>query len=47
MMGRSRQNSFQILTGKPTGKRPLERPRRAWKDNFRMDLTEIGINTIN
>ena len=38
---------FKILTGKPTGKRPLGRPRRRWKDNIRMDLKEIGINTRN
>ena len=26
------------LTGKPTGRRPLGRPRRRWEDNIRMDL---------
>ena len=30
---------------KPTGKRPLGRPRRRWEDNIRMDLEEIGINS--
>ena len=34
----------KILTGKPTGKRPLGSPRRRWGDNIRMDLEEIGIN---
>ena len=29
---------FKILTGKPTGKRPLGRPRRRWEDNIRMYL---------
>ena len=29
---------FKILTGKPTGKRLLGRPRRRWEDNIRMDL---------
>ena len=33
---------FRILTGKPTGKRPLGRPRRRWEDNVRMDLEELG-----
>jgi hypothetical protein len=28
--------------GKPEGKRPLERPRRRWENNTRMDLREIG-----
>ena len=41
------RSTFKILTGKPTGKRPLERPRRRWEDNIRMDLKEIGINTRN
>ena len=39
--------AFKILTGKPTGKRPVERPRRRWKDNNRMDLKEIHIDTRN
>ena len=37
------RDPFKILTGKPTGKRPLGRPRRRWEDNIRMDLKEIGI----
>ena len=38
-------SALNILTGKPTGKRPLRRRRRKWKDNIRLDLKEIGINT--
>ena len=41
------RSAFKILTGKPTGKRPLGRPRRRWEDNIRMDLEEIGINAGN
>ena len=41
------RSAFKILTGKPTGKRPLGRPRRRCVDNIRMDLKEIGINTRN
>ena len=41
------RSAFEILTGIPTGKRPLERPRRRWEDNIRIDLKEIGINTGN
>ena len=40
-------SAFKILTGTPTGKRSLGRPRRRWKDNIRIDLKEIGINTRN
>ena len=38
------RSAFKILTGKPTGKRPLGRPRRRWEDNIRMDPEDIGIN---
>ena len=41
------RNAFEILTDKPTGKIPLERPWRRWEDNIRMDLKNIGINTTN
>ena len=41
------RSTFKILIGKPTGKRPLGRPRRRWDDNIRMDLEEIGINAGN
>ena len=40
-------SAFKILTGKPTGNRPLGRPRCRWEDNIRMDLEEIGIKTRN
>jgi hypothetical protein len=39
-MGEKR-NTYRILVGKPEGKRSLERPRRRWEDNIRMDLREI------
>ena len=41
------RSAFKNVTGKPTGKRPLERPRRRWEDNIRMDLEKIGINGGN
>ena len=41
------RSAFKILTGKPTGKRPLGRPRRRWEDNIRMDLEDIGISVGN
>ena len=39
------RSAFKILTGTPTGNRPLGRRRFRWDDNIRMDLEEIGINT--
>ena len=41
------RSALKILTGKPTGKRALGRPRLRWEDNIRMDLEEIGINAGN
>ena len=32
------RNAFKILTGTPTGKRHLRRPKRRWEVNIRMDL---------
>ena len=41
------RSAFKILTGKPTGKIPLGRPRRRWEDNIRMELEEISFNAGN
>ena len=41
------RSALKILTGKPTGKRPLGRPRRRWEDNIRIGLEQIGINAGN
>jgi hypothetical protein len=37
----------RLLVRKPEGKRPLERPRRRWMDNIKMDLLEIGLNVVD
>ena len=39
------RGAFKILTGKPTGKRPLGRPMRRCEDNIRMNVKEIDIIT--
>jgi len=36
------RNAYEILDGKPEGKRPLRRARRKWEDNIGMDLREMG-----
>ena len=41
------RSAFKILTGNPTGKKPLGRPRRRWEENITMDLEEIGVNAGN
>jgi hypothetical protein len=37
-----RRGAYRALVGKPEGRRPLERPRRRWEDNIKMDLREVG-----
>jgi hypothetical protein len=39
---RERRGAYRMLVGKPEGKRPLERPRRRWVVNIKMDLQEIA-----
>jgi len=41
LMGEDR-GVHRVLVGKPEGKRPLERPRRRWEDNIKMELQEVG-----
>jgi hypothetical protein len=38
---------YRVLVGRSEGNRPLERPRRSWDDNIKMDLREIGIDGAN
>jgi hypothetical protein len=33
---------FRVLVGRHEGKRPLERPRRTWESNIKMDRQEVG-----
>jgi hypothetical protein len=40
-------NAYRILVGKPEGKGPLGRPRRRWTDNIKMDLREIGWDSLD
>jgi hypothetical protein len=35
------------LVGKPEGKRTLERLRRRWKDNIKIDLQEVGCGSMD
>ncbi|KAJ4448137.1 hypothetical protein ANN_10149 [Periplaneta americana] len=39
--GESR-NAYSVLVGTPEGKRPLERPRRRWEDDIKLDLKHVG-----
>jgi hypothetical protein len=35
-----RRGAYRALVGKHEGSRPLERPKRRWEDNIKMDLRE-------
>ena len=37
-----RNGAYRVFVRQPEGRRPLERPRRRWKDNIKMDLQEVG-----
>ena len=39
------QDAYRVLVGRPERKKLLERPRRKWEDNFKMDLREVGCDT--
>jgi len=42
-----RRGVYRVLVGKPEGKTPLERPRRRWEDNIKMDLQEVGCGDMD
>jgi hypothetical protein len=46
LMGELR-GTYDILVGKPEGRRPLGRPRRRWEGNIKMDLREIGFGDVD
>jgi hypothetical protein len=37
---------YRVLMGKSEGRRPLGRPRRRWEGGNRMDLREIGWESV-
>jgi hypothetical protein len=40
LMG-DKQNAYEVLVGKPVGKRPQRRTRRRWEDNIKIELRGI------
>jgi hypothetical protein len=38
----ARRSVYRVLARRSEGKRPLERTRRRWEDNIKMDLQEVG-----
>jgi hypothetical protein len=41
------RGAYNILVGRPEGRRPLGRLRRRWEDNIKMDLREIGFGDVD
>jgi hypothetical protein len=41
------RGAYNILVGRPEGRRPLGKPRCRWEDNIKMDLREIGFGDVD
>jgi hypothetical protein len=41
------RGGYNILVGRPEGRRPLGRPRHRWEDNIKMDLREIEFGDVD
>jgi hypothetical protein len=41
------RGAYNILVGRPEGRRPLGRPRRRCEDNIKRDLREIGFGDVD
>jgi hypothetical protein len=41
------RGAYNILFGRPEGRRPLGRPRRRWEDSIKVYLREIGFGDID
>jgi hypothetical protein len=39
--------AYNILVGRPEGRRPLGRPRRGWENNIKIYLREIGFGDVD
>jgi hypothetical protein len=37
------RDAYNILVGRPKGRRPLGIPRHRWEDNIKMNLREMGL----
>jgi ribosome biogenesis protein Nip4 len=41
------RGTYNILVGRPEGRRRLGRPRHRWEDNIKMYLREIGFGDVD
>ena len=42
-----RRGVYRVLVVKPEEKRPLEKPRRRWEDNIKINLQEVGCGCMD
>jgi hypothetical protein len=42
-----KRKTYNILVGRPEGKRPLGCPRHKWEDNIKMNLRETGFGGMD
>jgi hypothetical protein len=40
-------HEYEILFGKPEGKRQLGTPKFGWEDNIKMDIKEVGCGDLD
>jgi hypothetical protein len=43
---REKRNAYKVLVGKPEGKRSPRKTRCGWVDNIKMDLGEMGLDSV-
>jgi len=41
------RGTYGVSVGKPEGKRSPSKPRCTWEDNIRMDLVDVGCETMD
>jgi len=42
-----RRNAYNVLVGRPEGRRPLGKSRHRWEDNIKMELKEVGLGGMD
>jgi hypothetical protein len=38
---------YRVLVGKPEGKKPLGKPRCRWEDSIKIDIQEVGCESMD
>jgi hypothetical protein len=42
-----RRNAYNVMVGRPEGRRPLGKSRHRWEDNIKMELQEVGLRGMD